>query len=135
MIDADLIFWSSATLDIKQSLFLQGQVARRPKQSDRGWICGSSAAGPPPRPIWITVAQAETVRPRLVSHFARLAEQLGDQPFLLGDQMTIADPYLFWALKWAAAFEIDRPERLHAYYARLKDRPSVAKALAEEGID
>jgi len=80
-------------------------------------------------------AQSEQARPKLVAHFALLAEQLGDAPFLLGDQMTIADPYLFWALKWAATFGIDLPERLHAYYARLKKRPSVAQALSEEGIE
>lgn len=78
--------------------------------------------------------EAEKARPKLVSHFALLGNQLGDGLFLLGDQMTIADPYLFWTLKWAATFGVDLPERLHAYYARLKAWPSVAQALSEEGI-
>jgi glutathione S-transferase len=70
----------------------------------------------------------------LIKHFALLAEQLGDQPFLLGDRMTIADPYLFWSLRWVLLTGIELPEKLKAYVARMKEVPSVAQALAEEGI-
>ncbi len=48
--------------------------------------------------------------------------------------MTIADPYLFVMLMWAATFGIDVSERLNAYLARMKTEPSVVRALAEEGL-
>jgi glutathione S-transferase len=48
--------------------------------------------------------------------------------------MTIADPYLFVMLSWAAMFAIEVPERLSNYLARLKTVPSVAKALAAGGL-
>jgi glutathione S-transferase len=71
---------------------------------------------------------------QLLRHFALLAAQLGEQPFLLGDRLTIADPYLFWALRWAPIHGIALPERLRTYYARMLQLPSVRQALAEEGL-
>jgi glutathione S-transferase len=56
--------------------------------------------------------EKERARGMLVKHFASIAEQLGDKPFLLGDRMTIPDPYLFWALRWAPIHGIELPERL-----------------------
>jgi len=73
-------------------------------------------------------------REALVKHFASIAEQLGDKPFLLGDRMTIADPYLFWSLRSAPISGVKLPERLQAYFTRMSKVPSVAKALAEEGL-
>jgi glutathione S-transferase len=81
-----------------------------------------------------TEAEKDKARQMLIKHFASLAEQLGDQPFLLGDRMTIADPYLFWSLRWVLLTGIELPEKLKAYVARMKEVPSVAQALAEEGI-
>ena len=78
--------------------------------------------------------EKERARGMLVKHFASIAEQLGDKPFLLGDRMTIPDPYLFWALRWAPIHGIELPERLQAYFARMKEVSSVAQALVEEGL-
>lgn len=78
--------------------------------------------------------EKERARGTLTKHFASLARQLGDNAFLLGDRMTIPDPYLFWALKWAPAHGIDVPERLQAYFSRMRKLPSVAQALVEEGL-
>ena len=78
--------------------------------------------------------EKERARLALVKHFASIADQLGDQPFLLGDRMTIADPYLFWALRSALVSGIELPESLQAYLARMSELPSVARALAEEGL-
>jgi len=49
--------------------------------------------------------------------FVTLSEQLGEKPFLIGEQMTIADCYLFVMLSWAA----------------MQSMRSVATALAAEG--
>lgn len=81
-----------------------------------------------------TAEEKDKARQKLVKHFAALATQLGDNPFLLGDRMTIADPYLFVMLMWAAIHGIDLAAPLQAYHARLKQRPSIAQALAKEGL-
>jgi glutathione S-transferase len=81
-----------------------------------------------------TQAQRAKARRLLVKHFATIAEQLGDRPFLVGDRMTIADPYLVVMLMWAGKNEIEVPERLTDYLARMKKMPSVARALADEGL-
>lgn len=70
----------------------------------------------------------------LVMGFATIEEQLGDKKFLVGEQMTIADAYLFVMLAWAAMMGIAVSERLGAYSARMKSVPSTSKALAEEGL-
>ncbi|RIA35496.1 glutathione S-transferase [Hephaestia caeni] len=48
---------------------------------------------------------------------------------------SVADPFLFVMLRWAFAFGIGVPEPLIAYFDRIKARPAVARAMAEEGID
>lgn len=70
----------------------------------------------------------------LAKGFAFLADQIGDQPFLLGEEMSIADPYLYWCLLAAARFDLAVPERLRAFFDRMNRRPSVIRALAEEGL-
>lgn len=88
------------------------------------------------KPFFYDVAQTEKDKARQVldTRFATIAKQLGDKPFLVSDQMTIADPYLFVMLMWAGMFEIAQPERLNGYFARMKAVPSVARALAKEGL-
>lgn len=78
--------------------------------------------------------EIERARQDLQKHFASLAKQLGSKPFLLGDQMTIADPYLFWALYWAPRHGIEVPQPLQDYFSRTKREPAVERALAEEGL-
>ena len=70
----------------------------------------------------------------LATHFVTLAKQLGNSTFLIGERMTIADAYLFVMLAWAAMMGIAVPERLGTYSAYMKNLPSVAKALAIEGL-
>ncbi len=70
----------------------------------------------------------------LLIRFGTLSDQLGDKPFLIGAQITIADCYLFIMLAWAAMTGVAVPPRLGAYLTRLKHVPSVAQALAAEGL-
>lgn len=88
------------------------------------------------KPFWKNATQAEKDKARelLDKHFTTVAEQLGDRPFLLGERMTIADPYLFVMLRWAVTHGIEVPPQFDAYFARMKQVPCVARALAEEGI-
>jgi glutathione S-transferase len=78
--------------------------------------------------------EKEASRVSLVKGLAFLDEQMGEQPFLLGRRMSVADPYLFWALLAASRFDIAIPGRLEAFFGRMKREPSVIRALAEEGL-
>jgi glutathione S-transferase len=78
--------------------------------------------------------EKEAAARTLLMRFGTLEDQLGEQPFLLGDQMTIADCYLFIMLAWAAMMDVALPLRLTDYAARMKDVPAVAQALAREGL-
>jgi glutathione S-transferase len=88
------------------------------------------------KPFFYDAPQPEKDKARqtLDKRFATVAEQLGDKPFLVSDRMTIADPYLFVMLMWAAMFGVEVSERLSGYLARMKTVPSIANALAAEGL-
>lgn len=88
------------------------------------------------KPFWKNAprAEADKAREMLVKHLTTIAEELRDRPFLIGDRMTIADPYLFVMLMWAAKHEIDVSDRLETYFARMKASPTVAQALTAEGL-
>jgi glutathione S-transferase len=62
-----------------------------------------------------------------------LAAHLADRAFLL-DRFSIADAYLVTVLTWSVVTPIDLAKypSLAAYVARLRERPSVAKALSVE---
>ncbi|MCX5494647.1 glutathione S-transferase C-terminal domain-containing protein [Kaistia dalseonensis] len=96
----------------------------------------SSEIHPAYLPFFKDFPEVEKARARqkLAKSFAILEDQLGDQPFLFGDQLTIADCYLFWVLMVAPRSGVTLPERLNRYFARLKLRPSVVRAFAEEGL-
>jgi glutathione S-transferase len=63
-----------------------------------------------------------------------IADDLAGQDFLLGDQLSVADCYLFVMLTWARKNGLAFPAGLDAYFDRLKARPGFAKALSEEGL-
>ncbi|QSX39962.1 glutathione S-transferase family protein [Shewanella cyperi] len=61
---------------------------------------------------------------------AAIAEDwLPDSPFLLGEQIQVADILLAHTLLWATVFEQDIPPKLAAYRDRLSARPAMKKAL------
>ena len=62
-----------------------------------------------------------------------LAKHLEGRKFLL-DRFTIADAYLVTVLNWGRYSGIDLAQwpAVNAYYHRMLERPSVAKAIAEE---
>lgn len=54
--------------------------------------------------------------------------------YLLGDQPSVADFYLFVMLTWAARMGIDTPPALAALHDRLMRRDSVVTAMTHEGL-
>src|SRR3954465_14556335 len=62
--------------------------------------------------------------------------ELGEGPFLMGDELTLPDPYLFVIAGWAEKMlgGLDRWPDLKAFRERMLDRPSVRHVLRFEGL-
>lgn len=54
--------------------------------------------------------------------------------YLLGDDVSAADCYLFVMLLWARKNEIEVPGQLAEYRERMMGRPAVQKAMSHEGL-
>jgi len=78
----------------------------------------------------------EGVVKNLLSRFKLLSDKLGDKPYLMGDQFTIADAYAFVMMFWSKRFALDLSAHpnLTAWFDRMHARPGVQKALSEEGL-
>jgi glutathione S-transferase len=62
-------------------------------------------------------------------------ELLGPGPFLMGDELTLPDPYLFVITGWAEKMiGLDRWPNLRAFRERMLERPSVRHVLRFEGL-
>ena len=62
--------------------------------------------------------------------------ELGAAPFLLGDELTLPDPYLFVITGWAEKMlgGLDRWPNLKGFRERMMRRPSVRHVLQFEGL-
>ena len=78
--------------------------------------------------------EKERAREKLKKAFTILADQMGDKAFLVSNEMTIADCYLFWVLMAAPRSGVELPENLRNCLDRMKAMPSVIQALEEEGL-
>ena len=72
-------------------------------------------------------------RDKAMERFAYLNTQLEGREYLL-DRFTVADAYLVTVLNWARFSGLDLAQfpAVDGYFSRLSERPSVARALAEE---
>jgi glutathione S-transferase len=72
----------------------------------------------------------------LEKKFAWLSGHIGNRPYLMGNDFTVADAYLFTVLRWSAHVGIDLTPWpvLTAYQSRVGQRPKVQQALKEEGL-
>ncbi len=63
-----------------------------------------------------------------------IATQLEGKPYLMGEQFTVADGYLFAVMTWSPRVGIDIAKwpLLKAYFDRVAARPAVLAALAAE---
>jgi glutathione S-transferase len=63
-----------------------------------------------------------------------LESMLESQPYVAGDQYTVADAYLFTVLRWAGALKLDlsKWQRIQAFIRCIDDRPAVQEALKAE---
>jgi glutathione S-transferase len=65
-----------------------------------------------------------------------LEKALGSKPYLMGEQFTVADAYLYVVLSWAGHVGVDLGKwpTLKRHNDRVAARPHVAAALKAEGI-
>lgn len=75
-------------------------------------------------------------RDKLAGRFDWLNEQLAGKDYLMGQQFTVADAYLFTTLNWSQWTGIDlaRWPVLSDYLKRVAARPKVQEALRAEGL-
>lgn len=78
----------------------------------------------------------EVVKQGLGAKFAHVDKQLATRQYLMGDQFTVADAYLFTVLNWTNFLKIDisAHSNLKAFMARVAGRPKVQEALKAEGL-
>ncbi|MGB4466772.1 MAG: glutathione transferase GstA [Azovibrio sp.] len=82
----------------------------------------------------------EATRAGLKDHlrrrFALLEGVLAKQPYLLGENFTVADAYLFTVASWARMAKVDLSDfpALGEFQKRVAERPAVRKVLQAEGL-
>lgn len=90
-------------------------------------------------PLWpadTPEAEKQRARARIGGRFDWVSQQLGTKSYLMGDQFSIADAYLFTVLNWGQWTGIDLAKWpvLQSYVARIAARPAVQAALKAEGL-
>ncbi|HWK76041.1 MAG TPA: glutathione transferase GstA [Povalibacter sp.] len=72
----------------------------------------------------------------LAQRLGYVNEQLAGKQFLLGDQFTVADAYLFVVVNWSRAVGVDLSPfpNLQQFQERVAKRPAVQSALKAEGL-
>ncbi len=73
---------------------------------------------------------------RLLKRLAFVDQQLEGRDYLMGQQFTVADAYLFTVSNWAqhVAIDITHLKNLSAYRARVAARPAVQATMKAEGL-
>ena len=73
---------------------------------------------------------------RLHGRLKWVNEELEGKQYLLGEQFSVADPYLFTVTNWAPFLSVDLSgyPNLVAYRARVASRPAVQAAMKAEGL-
>ncbi len=79
----------------------------------------------------------EVYRPLLKRKLSFVENSLGSASFLMHDQFTLPDGYLFVILLWLRTLKIELAEfpNLSRYFKNLQKRPAIQKALTEEAIN
>ena len=75
-------------------------------------------------------------RAKLVDRFKWVDSQLAGKNYLMGDEFSVADAYLFTVASWGGYVGVDTSglANLGAFMARMKARPAVQEAMKVEGL-
>jgi glutathione S-transferase len=78
----------------------------------------------------------DAARAHLEKRYGQVVDMLGKNDYLVGNQFTVADAYLFVTLNWAEkmGFDLNKWPALKALRERVGARPAVQQALADEGL-
>jgi len=81
-------------------------------------------------------AVKEYARANLNKRLDYAERALGSKPYLMGEQFTVADAYLFVVLGWGAHVDVDigRWPQLKRLHDRVGARPRTIEALKSEGL-
>jgi glutathione S-transferase len=73
---------------------------------------------------------------RLLQRLAWVDSELAGKQFLMGEQFSVADPYLFTVSNWTKPTNVDISglANLGAFRARMAARPAVQAAIKAEGL-
>ena len=76
------------------------------------------------------------VRERLLGRLQWVDGELAHKPYLMGEQFTVADAYLFTVSNWCGHVGVDISglKNLAAYRERVAARPAVQAAMKAEGL-
>lgn len=90
-------------------------------------------------PLFRPDTPAETRAERqayLAKRYTVVEKQLAGRSFLMGDQFTVADAYLFTVTTWAhkVKFDLAPFPNVRAFQERVAARPAVQAAMKEEGL-
>jgi glutathione S-transferase len=83
-----------------------------------------------------TAELRQALTDRIGKRFDYVVKSLGGKPYLLGDEFSVADAYLFTVVNWCNVVNIDlgRWPVLQEYQKRVASRPAVKKAMKAEGL-
>jgi glutathione S-transferase len=86
--------------------------------------------------LGMPVEAQQIARDSLTNRLTWIDGQLAGKQYLMGDQFTVADGYLFNVTNWAAFVKLDLTPyaNLVAYRARIAARPAVQQAMKAEGL-
>ncbi len=75
-------------------------------------------------------------RERIANRLKYVESELAGKQYLLGDQFSVADAYLFTVTNWAALTDVDLSgfPNLLKYRERVGARPAVVEAMKAEGL-
>jgi glutathione S-transferase len=90
-------------------------------------------------PLWYPTtpdATKEAQKAKLATRFEHISKTLAKQPYLTGEEFTIADAYLFTIVNWSGMLGVDISgfPALQQFQARVAARPKVQRAMREEGL-
>jgi glutathione S-transferase len=76
------------------------------------------------------------VRERLAPRLGYVDGKLAGRPYLMGDQFTVADAYLFVVVNWSRAMNVDLTafKNLQQFQERVAKRPAAQSAMRAEGL-
>ena len=76
------------------------------------------------------------IKARLMERLGWVDQQLAGKAYLMGEQFTVADAYLFTVAGWAkfVGMDLSGLATLSAYLGRVGARPAVQEALKAEGL-